>query len=131
MMISKTLLLLRRVASNLTARVLFGAVLAFAMAFLSPLFEPLLPDEWEIKIGPDAVIPILNILATTMLTVTTFSLSVMVQAYQAAASQATPRAYRLHLSDTTTQAPGRCVTSIRLVKRARGNISVGLGRYSR
>ena len=102
MMISKTLLLLRRVARNLVARVVFGAVLAFAMAFLSPLFEPLLPDEWEIKIGPDAVIPILNILATTMLTVTTFSLSVMVQAYQAAASQATPRAYRLHLSDTTT-----------------------------
>ncbi|SFC67558.1 DUF2254 domain-containing protein [Salipiger profundus] len=103
MRLSKTLLLVKRVARNLAARVVFGAVLALAMAFLSPLIEPLLPSRWTEQVKPDAVIPILTILATTMLTVTTFSLSVMVQAFQTAASQATPRAYRLHLEDTTTQ----------------------------
>ncbi|EIE51372.1 putative membrane protein [Salipiger aestuarii] len=102
MMLTKPLLLLRRVARNLVARVLFGAVLALAMAAFAPKILPLVPDNWQGRIKPDAVIPILNVLASTMLTVTTFSLSVMVSAFQAAASQATPRAYRLQLADTTT-----------------------------
>lgn len=100
---TKPLLMVRRVARNLAARVLFGALVALATASLAPLFDPLIPEEWQDRFGSDAVMPLLNILATTMLTVTTFSLSVMVQAFQTAASQATPRAYRLHLSDTTTQ----------------------------
>ncbi|MDO6585679.1 DUF2254 domain-containing protein [Salipiger sp. 1_MG-2023] len=102
MTLSKLLMLLRRLARNLAARVLFGAVLALAMAGLAPEILPLVPKNWQGRIKPDAVIPILNVLAGTMLTVTTFSLSVMVSAFQAASSQATPRAYRLHLSDTTT-----------------------------
>ncbi|MBN9886000.1 DUF2254 domain-containing protein [Salipiger abyssi] len=100
---SKALLLLLRLARSLAARVMLGAVVALAVAFLSPLVGPLIPESWAERFGPDTVVPILTILATTMLTVTTFSLSVMVQAFQSAASQATPRAYRLHLADTTTQ----------------------------
>jgi uncharacterized membrane protein len=49
------------------------------------------------------VIPVLTILASSMLAVVTFSLSVMVSAHQAASSQVTPRTHRLLMEDTTTQ----------------------------
>jgi uncharacterized membrane protein len=46
--------------------------------------------------------PILSILASGMLAVSTFSLNVMVTAHNAAAQQTTPRVHRILLSDTTT-----------------------------
>ncbi|WP_417723265.1 DUF2254 domain-containing protein [Salipiger sp.] len=101
-MFSKPLMILRRVSNRLAVRVLFGSILAFAAVLLAPFFDSLIPESWQDRFGRDAVMPILTILASSMLTVTTFSLSVMVQAFRSAASQATPRAYRLHLSDTTT-----------------------------
>ncbi|GGG79971.1 hypothetical protein GCM10011415_31600 [Salipiger pallidus] len=99
----KLLMLLKRVSRNLVARILLGALVAFVTALVAPLFEGLIPKDLQDRFGSDAVMPILSILASTMLTVTTFSLSVMVQAFQTAANSATPRAYRLHLNDTTTQ----------------------------
>ncbi|WP_430512581.1 DUF2254 family protein [Pannonibacter phragmitetus] len=50
-----------------------------------------------------AVSGILDILASSMLAVTTFSLSIMVSAYSAAASSTTPRANKLMLRDNTSQ----------------------------
>ncbi|NDW34861.1 DUF2254 domain-containing protein [Salipiger sp. PrR007] len=102
-MTPRWLLLLYRISKRLGVRVLLGAVLALLAVAVAPLFQSLIPDWMKDRFGADAVTPILSILATTMLTVTTFSLSVMVQAFQSAASQATPRAYRLHLQDTTAQ----------------------------
>lgn len=55
------------------------------------------------KIGADAVDNILGILAASMLTVTTFSLSIMVNAYSAATTNVTPRATSLLIEDSTTQ----------------------------
>ena len=46
---SKPLLMVRRVARNLAARVLFGALVALATASLAPLFDPLIPEEWQEK----------------------------------------------------------------------------------
>ncbi|MBE9637583.1 DUF2254 domain-containing protein [Salipiger mangrovisoli] len=102
-MTPRWLLLLYRLSKRLGVRVLMGAILALVAVALAPLFQGLIPDWMKERFGADAVTPILSILATTMLTVTTFSLSVMVQAFQSAASQATPRAYRLHLEDSTAQ----------------------------
>ncbi|ANT60341.1 cellulose-binding protein [Salipiger sp. CCB-MM3] len=102
-MTPRWLLLLYRLSKRLGVRVLFGALLALVAVALAPVLQPLIPEDWQDRFGADAVTPILQILATTMLTVTTFSLSVMVQAFQSAASQATPRAYRLHLEDSTAQ----------------------------
>ncbi|EPX82833.1 DUF2254 domain-containing protein [Salipiger mucosus] len=101
-MLSKSLMLLGRLSRRLAVRVLLGALLALGILLLAPLIQPLIPDGWTDRFGRDSVLPILTILASSMLTVTTFSLSVMVQAFRAASSQATPRAYRLHLADTTT-----------------------------
>ncbi|HBM59140.1 MAG TPA: DUF2254 domain-containing protein [Citreicella sp.] len=102
-MLSRPILMLKRLSQKLGVRVLAGSVLALIAVAVAPLFDTLIPDSWKDRFGAEALLPILNILATSMLTVTTFSLSVMVNAFRGAASQATPRAYRLHLSDSTTQ----------------------------
>ncbi|MDU8909930.1 DUF2254 domain-containing protein [Aestuariicoccus sp. MJ-SS9] len=101
-MLSKPLMLLRRVLRELWVRVLLMMLLALLAVALAPFVDPVMPEAWKARIDRDAVLPILTILASSMLAVTTFSLGVMVQAFQAASSQATPRAYRVLMQDTTT-----------------------------
>lgn len=67
------------------------------------LFSPYIPQDLPTKIGADAVGHILSILAASMLSVTTFSLGIMVSAYSAAANNVTPRATQLIVEDSTTQ----------------------------
>ncbi|KER81756.1 DUF2254 family protein, partial [Xanthomonas arboricola] len=76
-----------------------GVITALAGAFL----RFLIPDGLATQIGADSVGNILTILAASMLTVTTFSLSTMVSAYGSASSSATPRAARLLIEDTRAQ----------------------------
>jgi uncharacterized membrane protein len=93
--------------SLLTRRLWFRAtlisLLAVAAALLSVLLAPYVPSGLSTKIGADSVDSILNIIASSMLAVTTFSLSTMVAAYASATSSVTPRATRLLIEDTTTQ----------------------------
>ncbi len=79
------------------------ALLGLMTAFLAAFVGRLLPDGLADKFGADAVAPILTILATTLLTVVTFSLSVMVQALANASSSVTPRVTKLLSVDRTTQ----------------------------
>ena len=92
-----------RLARKLSVRVALMTVLALVAAFVAPLAEPLIPEGLKDRFDADATLPVLNILAASMLTVTTFSLGVMVQASQSASSLATPRAYRLMMQDSTSQ----------------------------
>ena len=91
----------------MTRRLWFRATLisflAVAAALLSLLISPYLPFGVSTKIGADSVDNILNIIASSMLAVTTFSLSTMVAAYSAATSNVTPRATKLLIEDSTTQ----------------------------
>lgn len=75
-------------------------VVAAALAAVAEHFIP-----WNIpgNIGADAVDRILNIIATSMLAVTTFSLSVMTSAYGSATSSVSPRATKLLIEDRVTQ----------------------------
>jgi len=102
-MISRSLLLLRRVTRQLWFRVVAISLFSLLALAVAPLLAPILPQEWENRFGRDAVLPVLNILASGMLAVTTFSLNVMVSAYRTASTMATPRVYRLLLEDTVTQ----------------------------
>jgi uncharacterized membrane protein len=97
------LMLLRRVWRKLGVRVAAFALLACIVAIAAPAVEPWMPGGLASRIGPDAVMPVLTILASSMLAVSTFSLNVMVSAHRAAAANATPRIHRLLLEDTTTQ----------------------------
>ncbi|WGW04779.1 DUF2254 domain-containing protein [Tropicibacter oceani] len=102
-MISKGLMQVLRLSRSLGTRAVLMTMLALASVFVAPLFDPLIPDPLKDRFGRDAVLPVLTILASSMLAVTTFSLGVMVQAFQSASSQATPRAYRILMQDGTTQ----------------------------
>lgn len=93
--------------SRLMRRIWFRASLfslaAVATALVAVVVGPVIPTEISGKIGADAVDNILGIIAASMLGVTTFSLSIMVSAFSAAASNVTPRAAKLVVEDSTTQ----------------------------
>lgn len=63
----------------------------------------LIPPGLAGRVGADAIEPILQIIASSMLTVTTFSLSILTAAYATASSGSTPRTVRLLVRDATSQ----------------------------
>jgi len=102
-LISKWRWTVLQVTHRLWFRSTLFALLAIVTALMAIALRRFIPADFEAKIGADAVDNILNILAASMLTVTTFSLSVMVAVYAAATTSATPRATRLLVEDSTTQ----------------------------
>jgi hypothetical protein len=78
---------------------LAGVASAVAGIFLAPY----VPDTWTFTIGAKAIDGILNVLASSMLAVTVFSVSTMVAAYGAATNNVTPRATRLLMEDNTSK----------------------------
>lgn len=94
---------LLRLARQLWVRAAIFSVVGILTAVLGTVIGPYIPEGTEARIGAEAVDSILNIIATSMLAVTTFSLSTMVAAYSAATTNVTPRATRLLMADTTTQ----------------------------
>ncbi|MEY1660636.1 DUF2254 domain-containing protein [Isoalcanivorax beigongshangi] len=94
---------LRQWSRQLWVRAALFALLGVATALLGLLGQWLVPADLDLHIGAKAVDSILNVLASSMLAVTTFSLSVMVSAYAAASSGVTPRATKLLMQDSTTQ----------------------------
>ena len=102
-MLSKWGWKLLQLSRKLWVRISLFTVLAFFTPGLGGLFSDLIPDSLGVAIGSDAAEKILTILATSMLTVTTFSLSVMVAAFNAASTGVSPRATRLLMADSTTQ----------------------------
>lgn len=62
-----------------------------------------IPYEFTGDIGQNAIGTVLEIIASSMLAVTTFSLTAMVSAYSSATQLATPRATQLMISDRTSQ----------------------------
>ncbi|SEA24738.1 DUF2254 domain-containing protein [Alkalimonas amylolytica] len=94
---------LLQLSRKLWVRTSLLTLLAFFIPGLGVLLSGMIPDSMGGAIGSDAVEKILTILATSMLTVTTFSLSIMVVAFNAASSGVSPRATRLLMDDSTTQ----------------------------
>lgn len=95
--------LMGRLVKRLWFRPAVFALIGLFTALFSIFFSPAVPIDLGRRIGAPAVDNILNILASSMLAVTTFSLSTMVTAYGAATTNVTPRATTLVVEDTTTQ----------------------------
>ncbi|MFN4155349.1 MAG: DUF2254 domain-containing protein [Paracoccaceae bacterium] len=94
---------LRKVLRKLWVRTSVFALLGIAVVGVTPLISPLLPD-WLAGIeAANSIESILNIIATSMLAVTTFSVSIMLTAYGAASGSGTPRAVALLKEDVTSQ----------------------------
>lgn len=94
-------------ASQLSRRLwvkasLYGVV-GISTALAAIVVGPYLPPGLTRSVGANAVDAILQIIASSMLAVTTFSLSTLVSATATAAGSATPRATRLLLEDPTAQ----------------------------
>ena len=102
-MISRWKWMLKQTFKKLWFRATLFAIVAIITALLSILFKSMIPESVSVKVGAEAVDNILNILASSMLAVTTFSLSIMVTAYGSATTNVTPRATRLVVEDVTTQ----------------------------
>jgi uncharacterized membrane protein len=80
-MISRHFWRLRAFLRRIWVRVTLFAVLAVASVALARVLSPLLPDWVADQVGTRAVDGILQLLATSMLAVTTFSLSIAVSAF--------------------------------------------------
>ncbi|GAB2933299.1 DUF2254 domain-containing protein [Hafnia psychrotolerans] len=102
-MTSKWHWLLGRFTRKLWFRTSLFAILAVATALLSISIKSFIPPSLSGLVGSEAVDKLLGILASSMLAVTTFSLNIMVSAYNAASSSVTPRATKLLVEDSTTQ----------------------------
>jgi uncharacterized membrane protein len=101
-LLSTTGMTLLRLSRKLWLRIALIALLAVVASAIAILFEDYIPQSVQDRFTPNSVMPILTILASGMLAVSTFSLNVMVTAHNAAAGQATPRVHRILLADTTT-----------------------------
>ncbi len=88
---------------NMGLRVLLYAMLSLVATLISPLANAFIGPQFSSEIDFTSVTPVLTILASSMLAVSTFSLNIMVSAHQAAADGATPRMHHILLEDTTTQ----------------------------
>ncbi len=77
-----------------------GAVAWVGLAYAG---ERWLPRGWRVDIERETLVNLFGILASSMLTVATFSVSAMAAAFASVGSSATPRATRLVMSDTGVQ----------------------------
>jgi len=97
----------RTFMARLPERIWFRLVVFSAAALIlvgvASAAGPHLPSALAVDFGQDAALRILEILATSMLAVTTFSLTAMISAYAAAAQGTTPRATQLLVADRTSQ----------------------------
>ncbi|WP_370204894.1 DUF2254 domain-containing protein [Pararhodobacter marinus] len=94
---------LRRLVHALWFRVALFAALAVVAVVMAHSFAFVLPDWAGVWIDAQSVLPVLEILSSSMLAVSTFSLGIMVQSHRAAAQTATPRVLNLMIQDGLTQ----------------------------
>lgn len=94
---------LKNLFQQIWVRVTLFSLLGVVTALCGLWFDHYVPKDWADVVGADAVDTILNILASSLLAVTTFSLSTMIGAFGSASTSATPRATQLLIKDQTTQ----------------------------
>ena len=80
-----------------------GSVFAIVFALFATLTDEFVPADTLPSIGSDTIKNVLTVIASSMLAVTTFSLSIMVASLSSVASGASPRATELVMGDDNTQ----------------------------
>lgn len=94
----------RKLVRQLWVRASAYAIFGVAAALLAVVGAPWVPGEMAERLGGGgSVEAILNILASSLLAVATFSVGAMVTAYTAVSSAATPRVSQLITADPQTQ----------------------------
>ncbi|MEZ5488894.1 MAG: DUF2254 domain-containing protein [Gammaproteobacteria bacterium] len=95
--------LLSKLSRTLWIRALLIGLFGILVALIAIPIQSTLPIVSPLEVGARSVEGILQILATSMLTVTTFSLGAMVSAYNSASTGITPRAIKLVKQEPVTQ----------------------------
>ncbi|WP_462378828.1 DUF2254 domain-containing protein [Pseudomonas sp. Marseille-QA0892] len=95
--------LLARLKGQLWFRPTLWSLVAIAAALLGTLANTYLPEDKVPNVEQETLRNLLTIIASSMLTVTTFSLSILVGAFSSASNAATPRATRLMMEDDSAQ----------------------------
>ena len=95
--------LMAQLTRRLWVRASLIGLMGILTAILAAVVDSHLPFTIPGTISADALDSILTVIASSMLTVTTFSLNVMVSAYGSATSNVTPRATTLLIEDRLTQ----------------------------
>jgi len=92
-----------RLREQLWFRPAVWSLAAIGAALVAALANEFVPDGMLPDIAHDTLEGLLSIIAASMLTVSTFSLSILVSAYASASSTATPRATRLVMANNDAQ----------------------------
>ena len=100
---SKLYWILSRLARALWVRVSAYALLGILAAMFASLGGRLLNGNVPVEVSTEAIEGLLTIIATSMLTVTSFSVGALTSAYSSATSNATPRATPLLTEDQLVQ----------------------------
>ncbi|WP_439242171.1 DUF2254 domain-containing protein [Lonepinella sp. BR2474] len=98
-MLYRWLFILRKPSNRLWLAPAYSAIFAILFAFAAHLADTFLPPHILPEIHLEVVENLLNIISTSMLAVSTFSLSIIVSAVASASSGATPRATDLVVND--------------------------------
>jgi uncharacterized membrane protein len=93
------ILWLRNTENQLWVKPAIGSVFAIAFALLATLGGQFLSEDALPEIERDTLDGLLTVVASSMLAVTTFSLSIMVSAFASASAAASPRATALVVGD--------------------------------
>jgi len=83
-------------------RCLLSCIIAMSAFFVGPYFEIFMPAGLDKIVSQEGLAEILKILASSMLAVSIFSLSIIVQAFSSATSNASPRANRLLMENASS-----------------------------
>ena len=121
-------LLWGRLRQTLWWRPALWSAAAVAAAVASFGVDAWLPAEWLPRLPPGVVDDLLHIMASSMLVVSTFALSVLAGAYASAASAGTPRATRLVVAEPHSQ-KAVAVFLAAFIFSVVGVIALGSGRY--
>lgn len=92
-----------RLGRQVWVRAAIFTVIAIVIVLAARFIGPLLPFSFSIGLADNAVDSLLQIIATAMLTVSTFSVTAMVTAFSSATTTATPRSTQLLIADPTSQ----------------------------
>ncbi|QIO04478.1 DUF2254 domain-containing protein [Acinetobacter shaoyimingii] len=94
---------LKNPSENLWLTPALGAIFATFFSLFATFSRYFIPSNAVPNISIETLSSLLDIIASSMLAVTTFSLSIMVAAFASASSSGTPRAYKLMMSDDNTR----------------------------
>ena len=95
--------LLSRLGDRLWVKPLVVCLISVSAVFAAKLAQDMGVQQYVPKVGAESLETLLQIMASSMLVIATFSVSSMVSAYSAASSTATPRSFSLVVSDDASQ----------------------------